>query len=272
MLWHNNQIAGIFKILSLQANTLMIYHLCLISAGAISFSYTFSKGADALLANPVETERFKSEIQRAFLAGVVEAWTNGPDLADTAGALRLAHASVGPIRANANNNAIVDVTLLPPTSTTPEQIAQLALLPPAELLAASSAVRKDLVSSERAPTPFVHDQAQHHKLLEGDAIIGVVIGAVGVVAAILAAIVVVVRRRATVHARDRGFSDDSEAQQRQHLSTAGGSPASSAVHSVATLPSPRDAKASAALTSTSTTGSRTPRKPAAAEVRKGAAL
>lgn len=241
----------------------------LISAGAISFAYTFSKDVDALLTNPVESERFKSEVQRAFLAGVVEAWTNGPDLADTAGALRLVHAIVGPIRANANN-VMIDVTLLPPPSTTPEQIAQLALLPPAELLAASSAVRKDLVSSERASASAVHDQAQQHKLLEGDAIIGVVIGAVGVVAAILAAIVVVVRRRATVHARNRIFSDDSEAQARQHLSTTGGSPASSTPHSVATLPSPHDAKTSAALNSTDT---KTSRKPvSAADVRKGAAL
>jgi hypothetical protein len=53
------------------------------------------------------------------------------------------------------------------------------------------------------------------RFLSGDAIIGVVIGCVGVLAALLAAVVVVVRRRGTVRTRgdssDCG-SDDSEAQ------------------------------------------------------------
>jgi hypothetical protein len=194
-------------------------------AAAVTFTYTFPRDAEAVTGSPVELARFKAELQRAFLAGAVEAWTDGPDLADSLGALRLAHVSVSDIRTNHNNNLVADVTLLPPYSTSQEQLAQLSLLPPAELLLSSSSLRKDLITGERSTTVAVSAPSAPKKLLSGDAIIGVVIGCVGVLASILAAIVVVVRRRATVRACiSHCSSDDSEAQARQALSTAGGAP------------------------------------------------
>lgn len=198
---------------------------CPLCAAAMTFTYTFSMDADAVTASPLGLARFKSELQRAFLAGTVEAWTDGPDLADSLGALRLAHVSVSDIRTNHNNNLIADVTLLPPDNTSHEQLAQLSLLPPAELILSSSSLRKDLMTGERSTAIAVSAPSASRKILGGDAIIGVVVGCVGVLAAILAAVVVVVRRRATVRARvSHCSSNDSEAQARQALSTAGGAP------------------------------------------------
>jgi hypothetical protein len=180
--------------------------------------------------SPSELANFKRELQRAFLAGVVEAWTSGPELSDALGALRLGHVAVSHIRAiGGNNNLAADVTLLPPPSTTSEQLSQLALLPPSELLLSSSALRKDLLSSERLSMPLGVDARRPSRRLSGDAIIGVVIGCVGVLAAILAAVVVVMRRRRSTvdthcDGRSSVASDDSEAQARQALSTAGGGP------------------------------------------------
>jgi hypothetical protein len=51
---------------------------------------------------------------------------------------------------NANSNLVADVTLLPPKGTSAEQLAQLSLLPPAELLLSSSSLRKDLITAERS--------------------------------------------------------------------------------------------------------------------------
>lgn len=199
-------------------------------AAAVTYTYQFSMDGNAVTKSPSELANFKRELQRAFLAGLAEAWTSGPELTDALGALRLGHVSVSHIRAiGGNNNLAADVTLLPPTSTTPEQLSQLALLPPAELLLAAAPLRKDLLSSERTSMPMGVEAARPHTTLNGDAIIGVVIGCVGVVAAILAAVVVVMRRRAsTIDARCDGrssvASDDSEAQAHQALNTAGGGP------------------------------------------------
>lgn len=211
------------------------------TTAAMSFTYTFSRDGEALFKSPLEAARFRTELQRAFLTGVVEAWTNGPDLADNLGALRLAHVVVTSVRTNSNGNTIADVTLLPPANTNPEQLAQLSLLPPAELLLSTSNLRKDLISSERSMATGANDSARSHKTLGGDAIIGVVIGCVGVVAAILAAVVVVIRRRATVNARGSTttYSDDSESQARMALSAAGitpggGGPSSSSLCSTPT--------------------------------------
>lgn len=191
----------------------------------MTFIYTFSMDAAPVIDNSVELARFTSELQRAFLAGTVEAWTDGPDLADALGALRLAHVSVTNIRPSSSNNLVADVTLTPPPNTSTEQLAQLSLLSPADLIASSSGLRKELVSSERLMPSTTNASRGSRKIIGGDAIIGVVIGCVGVLAAMLAAAVVVVRRRRTVHASiSHCSSDDSEAQVRQALSTAGGAP------------------------------------------------
>lgn len=234
----------------------------------MTFTYAFDLDGDAITRSPVESMRFRSELQRAFLAGTVEAWSDGPDLADNLGALRLAHVTVSNIRTlpasstssgKDDNVVAADVTLLPPVGTTPVQLAQLAVLPPAELLLSSSKLRKELVSSERASLSGVAGEAApRNKGLGGDVLIGVVIGCVGVFAAILAAAVVIVRRRATIKTHAISYSDDSEAQARQPFSTAGGAPGPSCGLDLSAVPeeqqqqqhyiqSPKDAARAAQL-------------------------
>lgn len=207
-------------------------------AATMTFTYTFSLDAPTIIENPTELARFTSELQRAFLAGAVEAWTDGPDLADSLGALRLAHVSVSNIRPSSSNNLVADVTLVPPPNTSTEQLAQLSLLSPADLILGSSGLRKELVSSERLMPSTNSASRGSRKIFGGDAIIGVVIGCVGVLAAMLAATVVVIRRRRTVHASiSHCSSDDSEAQARCALSTAGGAPSTASDHHAVTVTS-----------------------------------
>jgi hypothetical protein len=62
---------------------------------SLTYTYTFQLDGESVVNSPLGSSRFRSELQRAVLAGTVEAWSEGPDMADTLGALRLAHVEVG---------------------------------------------------------------------------------------------------------------------------------------------------------------------------------
>jgi hypothetical protein len=200
------------------------------NTAAVTYTYAFSLDGPSVIASPLDLARFSSELQRSFLAGTVEAWTDGPDLADGMGALRLAHVVVSNIRPNKENALVADVTLTPPTGTTREQLATLSKLPASELLLSSSSLKSDLVDGQKGAAGGVGAAASgwRRKVMGGTAIIGVVVGCVGVLAALLAAAVVVVRRRRHTVRLSHASSDDSEGQARQALSTAGGAPPSEA--------------------------------------------
>lgn len=66
-------------------------------AASLTYTYTFQLDGESTINSPLGSSRFRSELQRAVLAGTVEAWSEGPDMADTLGALRLAHVEVGGI-------------------------------------------------------------------------------------------------------------------------------------------------------------------------------
>jgi hypothetical protein len=206
---------------------LLLVLLCVHLAGAFSeapidsnetdtqiaqlYTYAFSLDYRALSASDNVTTDFKSQLQKAFLAGVAGAWTDGPSLADANGALKLAYVLVSNFRpgsvvgnARSSGSVVADVYFTPPKGTTQQQLRQLASKAPGEFISSSSKLQEHLLGAE-----FLGQSAagagRSRRPLGPGGIAGIVTGVVLSAVAGLALALLLVRWRARRSAASAGI-------------------------------------------------------------------
>jgi hypothetical protein len=155
------------------------------------YTYAFSLDFRTLSASDKTLNDFKTQLQKAFLAGVAGIWTDGPTLADPNGALKLAYVLVANVRpgsvvgnARSSGSVVADVYFTPPKGTTQQQLRQLASKAPGELISSSSKLQGLLLGADflgqSAAAAGGRKQALGPKSIAG-IVTGVVLAAVAVV-------------------------------------------------------------------------------------------
>lgn len=165
---------------------------------AVAYTYRFDMDYGRLAASAPEMAEFRASLARAFLTGLATLWPEGGSLADASGALRLPHVSVERVR---RGSVVADVVFSPPLGTSVGQMQALAGVPPAQLIASSSALRAALLDASLvtggAGGNGESEAGASSAVLSGGAIAGIVVGGAVGLAALVAVVVVAARRRAT---------------------------------------------------------------------------
>lgn len=150
------------------------------------YTYTFNLDYRSLSDNDRAMADFKQQLQKAFLAGVAGVWEDGPSLADSTGALKLAYVLVANVRpgsvvssARSAGSVLVDVYFTPPKGSTPLQLQKLADLAPADLISSSSTLQLHLLSGELVK----QYSKDYHKSMAAGAIAGIAVTVTVVVTA-----------------------------------------------------------------------------------------